>query len=215
MKNTILVGAGGHAAEIVDYLNFNAKYDPNFDIRLIGVIDDDTTNYEHYSFNIPFLGSIKSHVVEDCFYLMAIANIDFRSLIVSQLKESGAQFIGYSHPLALISPTAIIGEGTIVSHNVSIGPKVKIGDFNVLNSRCTIGHDTLIGDFNFISPGVSLGGNTQIGSGNILGTHSCTIPGVKIGDNNKIAAGMVVTDQIGDMETVFYRFKERMIAKGL
>lgn len=215
MKNTILVGAGGHAAEIVDYLSFSAENDPNFDIRLIGVIDDDISNYEHYSFNIPFLGGIKTHKVEECYYLMAIANIEFRSSIVSQLKGSGANFIGYVHPLALISPSAIIGEGTVVSHNVSIGPMVKIGDFNVLNSRSTIGHDTQIGDFNFISPGVSLGGNTHIGSGNMLGTHSCTIPGVRIGDSNKIASGMVVTDQIGDMETVFYRFKERMIAKGL
>ena len=214
MKNTILVGAGGHAAEIVDYLSFSSKHDPNFDIRLIGVIDDDTSNYEHYSFNIPFLGGIKSHIVEDCFYLMAIANIKFRSSIVSQLKSTGAKFIGYAHPLALISPSAIIGEGTVVSHNVSIGPKVKIGNFNVLNSRCTIGHDTEIGDFNFISPGVSLGGNTLIGSGNLLGTHSSTMPSVKIGNDNKIAAGMVIADEIGDKETVFFRFKERMIAKG-
>ncbi len=214
MKKVILVGAGGHAAEIADYIALHNQLKPTDQIEIIGIIDDNKQNYHHYGFSQPFLGSIVDHVLEECDYLIGIANIEFRLKIVTKLWSQGAKFIGFIHPYAMISPSAKIGVGTVISHHASVGPKALIGKFNVLNSRCTIGHDAEIGDFNFISPNVSISGQTKIGSENLLGTNVCTIPTIEIGNNNKIAAGMVITDKITNNETVFYRYKEKMIAKG-
>lgn len=214
MEKVIIIGAGGHAAEIVDYidsinksLNFN-KY------KIVGLIDDNEDNYKHYEFKYEFLGKIKEHnIKESHLYVMGIANLAFRKKIIEKFKLTGAKFTSLIHPTAIISSTAIIGVGVVISHNVSIGPKVVIGDFNMLNSRCTIGHDSVLGDYNFISPQVAIGGNTKIGDENLLGTNSCTIPGMKIGNNNKIVAGMVVDKPVKDNETIFYRFKEKLIVR--
>lgn len=210
----IVVGAGGHAAELRDYINHHNTARSASAIEVVGFIDDNENNYQHYGFAEPFLGSIKDHQVRnDVSYLMGIANLEYRKPIIESFKIKGGKFVGFIHPTALISSSAEIGEGVVISHNASVGPKVRIGKFNMLNSRCTIGHDSVIGDYNFISPQVAISGNTIIGNENLLGTNSCTIPGMTIGNNNKIAAGMVIFKPVGDNETVIFRFKERLVIK--
>lgn len=208
----ILIGAGGHAAELRDYIRHREIRESQPSMSVEGFLDDDPATYKHYGFDEPYLGTIKDHIIrEDIHYLMAIANLAYRQAIIERFKSEGAKFTGLIHPTALISPSAELGEGTVISHNASVGPKVKMGKFNMLNSRCTVGHDTVLGDYNFISPQVALSGNTKIGNGNLIGTNACTIPGITIGNNNKIGAGMVVFKPIGDGETVFNKYKERII----
>jgi acetyltransferase EpsM len=213
MKEIIIIGAGGHAAELRDYINhLNTVSDEQIVVK--GFLDDNEDNYRYYDYQEPYLGTIQEHKVQvTAPYLMGIANIKYRRSIVERFLEERGHFIGLIHPTALISPSAQIGEGVVISHNASVGPKVELGNYNILNSRCTIGHDSVIGDFNFISPQVAVSGNTRIGDENMIGTNSCTIPGVSIGNKNIIAAGMVVYKPVGDNETVIFRHKERLIIR--
>jgi len=214
LKKIIIIGAGGHAAEIRDYINHHNSARPADRYQVLGFIDDDKNNYDHYGFAEPFLGTIQDHEVEaSAWYIMGIANLAYRKPIIEEFTEKGARFTGLIHPTAIISPSCEIGEGTVISHNASVGAKAKIGRFNMLNSRCTIGHDTQMGDYNFISPQAAISGNTKIGSSNLLGTNCCTIPGMTIGDNNKVAAGMVIYKPVGDGETVMFRHKERLVIR--
>lgn len=214
MKKVIIVGSGGHAAELRDYINHNNNARPADRIDVVGFIDDNEETYKHYGFAEPFLGSIKDHQVNtNVNYLMGIANLEYRKGIIEKLVEEGANFIGLIHPTAIISPSAEIHPTTVISHNASVGAKAKLGKYNMLNSRCTIGHDSFIGDFNFISPQAAISGNTKIGNGNLIGTNACTIPGITIGNNNKIAAGMVIYKKVGDDSTVLFRHKERLMIK--
>lgn len=212
VKQVLMVGAGGHAAELRDYINHLNATSRSPQLQVVGFIDDNRQGYDHYGFTEPFLGSIADHTVRaDVMYLMGIANLEYRKQITEKLLAKGARFTGLIHPTALISPSARLAEGVVVSHNVSVGPKVTIGRFTMLNSRCTIGHDSVIGDYNFISPQVAISGNTRIGNENMIGTNACTIPGMSIGSRNKIAAGMVIYKPVGDDETVIFRHKEKLI----
>ena len=214
MKKIIIIGSGGHAAELRDYINHHNSARPTNRIEVKGFLDDDKSSYNHYGFYEPYLGKIEDHNIDtETFYLMGIANLAYKERIIEDFIKKGAKFTGLIHPTAIISPSCEIGEGTVISHNASVGAKVKIGKFNMLNSRCTIGHDTQIGDYNFISPQVAISGNTKIGNGNLIGTNACTIPGITIGNYNKIAAGMVVYKPIESNETVMFRHKERLVIK--
>ena len=85
MKRLILIGAGGHAAELRDYIRHNNQSSEREDIEVLGYIDDDSNTYKHYGFVEPFLGSIKEHMVrKDCEYLMAIANLKYRKPIIEE-----------------------------------------------------------------------------------------------------------------------------------
>ncbi len=214
MQKVILIGAGGHAAEIDDYINFYNDHQENKSARLkiMGFLDDNPDSYKCYQLSAPYLGTIKTHDIDlKCKYIIAIANIKYRRPIIESFLESEAKFLTFLHPTATVSRSAKIGIGTVIAPNVNIGPNVRIGKFNMINARASIGHDTVIGDYNFITPNVCFSGFTKIIDENIFGINSVTIPGIVIGSNNTIAAGMVLDKNIKDNATVFYRFKERII----
>lgn len=214
MKHLIIVGCGSHAAEIVDYIDHINNHSNNLEYVINGMIDNTKKHYIHYNYKEEFMGSIDDHLVnKDICYVMGIGNLSIRTKVLQEFKLKGASFTTIIHPSALVSKSAQIGEGSIISHNVSIGPKAIIGSFNVINSRCTIGHDARVGDNNFLSPQVVLGGYAQIGNNNLLGTNSCLIPDITMGNNNKIMAGMAVLNKVNDNETVFFRFKEKLVVR--
>ncbi len=203
MKKIIIIGTSGHAAELWEYVQYANRLNPAESMEIVGFIDDQDDTYRHYGFPQPFIGPITGHQpLNGVQYLMGIANLKFRQMVIEDLKRDGASFTGFIHPTALIASSAKIGEGVVISHNASVGPMAQIGNFCILNSRCTIGHDSILGDYNFISPQVAISGNTIIGSNNLLGTNSATIPGIKIGDRNKIGAGAVVIKDVPSDVTV-------------
>jgi len=214
MIELIVIGAGGHAAEIQDYINhFNDLQKDERNIYIIkGFLDDNPNSYSQYQFQAPFLGDINSHIVEDkLHYIVGIANVKYRRPIIEMFKNKNANFMTFIHPSAFISKSAEIGEGVVIAPNVNIGPNVKIGNFNLINSRASIGHDSVIGNYNFITPNVCFSGFTKIGNENMFGINSATIPNVSVGSGNIISAGMVLDKHIKDNTTIFHRFKEKVI----
>lgn len=213
MKKLIIIGSGGHGAELDDYIQYANQLakDPIYEI--VGYLDDNPASYANYRLSGPLLGGVRDHKVRpDCFYLMGIANLTYRKLFVEQYLAQGAAFITLIHPTAYISPSAQIESGVVIGPMANIGPNARVGAFTLINSRCSLGHDTKVGNFNFISPNVCFSGFTEIGDGNLFGINSATIPGIKVGNNNKIMTGMVLDKNVGDDEVVFYRFKEKVIA---
>lgn len=213
MKKVIVIGAGGHSAEIDDYFYFSKRKTGSFDLELAGFIDDNPASYQLYKFSAPFLGDIRSHVIQqDCLYIMGIANLKYRRPIIDSFLQKGAVFTSYIHPDTYISPSSSVGNGVVIAPGVNLGPNVSIGDFTLINSRSSMGHDSVIGKYNFICPNVCFSGFTKVGDENLFGINSVTIPGIEIGSRNKIAAGMVLDKNVGNDEVVFYRFKEKVIA---
>ncbi|MDO9551563.1 acetyltransferase [Rhodonellum sp.] len=208
----IIIGAGGHAAEVSDYIKYsNTQNSAEFQIKILGYLDDDFSNYVHYGFPFPYLGSICEHqVVPEAHYIIGIANLIYRKKFVELFLEKGANFSSYIHPTASISSSARIGEGVVIAPNVILGPKVYVGDYSLVNSRAILGHDSTMGKFNFLSPNVCFSPFTHVGDENLFGINSATIPEISIGNNNKVMAGMTLDKDIGDNEVVFYRNKENV-----
>jgi len=212
MKEVIIIGSGGHGAELDDYIYYNRKHGAE-EYKIIGYLDDNPDNYSSYSFSAPLIGGVKDHDVRrDIYYIMGIANLAYRQKFVEQYIKSGAKFLSLIHAAAYISRSSKIGSGVIIGPNANLGPNTRIDDFSVINSRSSMGHDTIVGKYNFISPNVCFSGFTEVGNGNLFGINSATIPGIHIGNNNKIMAGMVIDKNIGDDTVYFHRFREKVIA---
>lgn len=213
MQEIIIIGAGGHAAEIDEYLKHNRRVTGVKEFKVIGFLDDNPENYLHYKFSAPLLGNVKEHrVVNGVHYIIGIAGLEYRRPIVERFLEEGGHFTTIIHCSSYISESATIGTGSIIGPNVNVGPNVRIGNYTLINARCSMGHDTMVGNYNFVSPNVCLSGFTIVGDGNLFGINSATIPGIKIGSRNKIAAGMILDQDIDDDTVVFHRFKEKVLA---
>lgn len=213
MTDVIIIGAGGHAAEIDEYIQFSQKITGVEELKIIGFLDDNPDSYKTYKFSAPYLGGLKVHrVIKGQYYIIGIANLKYRRVFIDKFIIDGARFKSSVHVNAYVSESATIGDGTIIGPHVNIGPNAKIGQYNLINSRCSLGHDTQIGDYNFVSPNVCFSGFTKVGDENLFGINSTTIPGITVGNRNKIAAGMVLDQNVGDDSVVFYRYKEKIIA---
>jgi sugar O-acyltransferase (sialic acid O-acetyltransferase NeuD family) len=213
MIDVIIIGAGGHGAEIDEYIAYNNLKGRKQVYKVVGFLDDNPDNYAMYQLSAPLLGEIKGHKpIMRCKYIIGIANLLYRRRFVDEFLAEGAEFVTLVHINAYISPSAKIGKGVVIGPNANIGPNVKIGNYTLINSRCSLGHDTVIGDHNFISPNVCFSGFTKVGNGNLFGINCSTLPNISVGNRNKIAAGMVLDQNVGDDSVVFYRFKEKVIA---
>ena len=67
MKEIIIIGAGGHGAELDDYIFSSQNKSGVEEYNLIGFFDDNPEAYSSYQLSAPFLGGIRNHKIRtDC-----------------------------------------------------------------------------------------------------------------------------------------------------
>ena len=143
--------------------------------------------------------------------LIAIMDIPFRQKMIKALLAKNAKIGSFIHHNVVMPENLSMGEGNIVGPFCMLEKYATIGSYNLLTAYCFIAHDCVVGDNNFFSV-AGVGGSVKVGNNNYFGIRSYAIPGVEIGNNNVIQAGMMVDKNVKDDTTVFYRFKEKVMA---
>jgi acetyltransferase-like isoleucine patch superfamily enzyme len=214
MVNLIIVGTGAVAAEITGYLE-TAEYKwKGVPIQIKGYLEYEEYRYLHaqYKYKAPVLGTIDDYLIKDKdVFIIANANVFLRKQFFMKLKAKGANFINLIHPTCILAPTSVIGIGNIMSPYCQVGPVANVGDFNIMTTGTMISHDCVVGNFNSFSS-VIVCGHVTIGNENSLYIRSTIIPYIIIGDGCTIQSGMVVDKNVPNGTTVFYKYKERILA---
>lgn len=215
MKDIIIIGSGAVAAEVCTYIADINKLQPGT-FRLKGILDDSPENFKintaRYGFELPYLGTTSSYAFpggEE--FILGFAGIASRKIVLQRLEGKNLPFASLIHPSAQVAASARLGSGNIIYPNCVIGPAAVIGNNNLITSFSFISHDCTVGDNNFFAT-AGLSGNVSVGNNNMFGIRSVVIPSVSIGSDNTIQAGMTIDKNVGNKETVFYRFKEKVIA---
>lgn len=125
-----------------------------------------------------------------------------RKELCERLAMRGATLPVVAHPAAVLSTTATIGAGTVISAGVIVQSDARIGRFCLLNTACTIDHDNVLGDFVSVSPGVHTTGHVTIGDHTFVGAGSVILNGLKVGRRATVGAGAVVIRDVPDDVTV-------------
>lgn len=177
-----LYGASGHAKVIIDSLRAEGE-------SVEALVDDNR--------NLTELCGIK--VVHECKGLspliISIGNNRVRKMIAERLE---CRFGRAIHPSANVSPSARIGEGSVVMAGASINAEASIGRHCIINTNSSVDHECRIGDFVHISPNAALCGNVEVGEGTHIGVGASVIPGIKIGRWCTIGAGATVVRDLPD-----------------
>ena len=214
MVNLVIIGTGAVAAELTSGLE-TAIYTWNSDpIQIKGYLEFEEYRFLHkqYQYKAPILGTIDDYIIEDGDkFIVANADVSLRTQFAEKMRKKGAEFINLIHPSCLVSPTSEMGIGNILSPYCQVGPVAKVGDFNILTSFSCISHDSIVGSFNSFSSCIVCG-HCTIGNKNSFYIRSSIIPHITIGDNCIVQAGMTVDKNVPDGTTVFYRYKEKIMA---
>lgn len=192
MANTYLFGASGHGKVVKEILHANG-------IKVEAFVDDNSNVNE----------CAGRRVLHDAVGLspmiVSIGNCRIHKLVVEKLKalNSDVEFATAIHPSAIVSPSAKIGEGTVVMAGVVINAEAVIGNHCIINTGATVDHECVIGDYCHIAPGVNISGDTHVDEGTWIGVGSCVIQGLHVGKNCMIGAGSVIVKDIPDNVVAF------------
>ena len=187
-----LYGASGHAKVICEILE-SQHCIPN------GLIDDNPLVTSLLDYPV-YTTLEKASISSDDQFIISIGNNRIRKAIAAKLN--GAPFASAIHASAVISPRAVVGEGTVVMSNVSVNVHSNIGRHVILNTNCSVDHDCVIGDFVHISPNVALAGGVKVGEGTQVGIGACVMQNITIGKWAMVGAGAVIIRDVPDYAVV-------------
>lgn len=189
MATINLFGASGHAKVIMDIIK--AQGDET------GLLYDDNPHCSEIH-NRPVLSASESNI--EAPLIISIGSNKIRKLISERYP---IQYEKAVHPSAIISPSATIGQGTVVMQGAIIQADASIGKHCIINTGASVDHECVIDDFAHISPHATLCGNVHIGEGSWIGAGTTIIPGIRIGKWCIIGAGSVVVHDVPDGSTAY------------
>ena len=189
MKNKMILVGGFHEIfELIEKMDLkiegvidNSLKDSIKGYRVIGNDSDMARLYTKYLEQPLLITPDKPSIRKKLYRYYAKLGFSFSSLISDEAR---------------ISPSASIGQGTIIQSGVMISSESRIGRFVKLNYNSTIAHNVYLGDFTTVAPGAVLLGKVNIGANCYIGANATVLPGINICDNTIIGAGAVLTTDI-------------------
>lgn len=201
MKQLIIIGARGWGREVFATAKFCRGFQTEFDIK--GFLDDKSDALDGMDGYPPILGAVEDYELQpNDVFCCALGDNSWRKHYADIIINKGGHFINLIHKSAYIGQNTKIGQGCIVSHNVSISCDIEIGDFVNFQRLGDVGHDVRIGSYCSLGTKSFIGGGACIGDGTTIHTGAIVLPHIIIGRNCTIGAGSVVIKKVKDGDTV-------------
>lgn len=190
-KKVVIIGAGGHGRVVADTVEACGD-------TVVGFLDDSFS--EKGKLNV--MGKVsdaEKYCDGETELFVAIGNCRVREKIMNGLPN--ALWYTAIHPSAVISPSAVIGEGSCVMPCAVVNNSAVIGKGCIVNTCASVDHDGIIGDFVHIACGANLAGTVTVGNRTWIGIGSVISNNITVCDDLMIGAGTVVVKDITEKGT--------------
>lgn len=193
----IVLGAGGHALEILDILIQDNYPHPIF---FYDDVSPNLTSFRGY----PVLKSeseVKAQFKGSFYFVIGVGKPAYREILYSKFTQIGGI-------LSSVISSKGVYTGQLVQQRFDLmnlcylGPETEIGKGTLINTGAQIHHEVKVGKFCEISPRALLLGKVQVGNYCSIGGNATILPKVKLGNNVTVGAGSVVTKDVPDNKTV-------------
>jgi sugar O-acyltransferase (sialic acid O-acetyltransferase NeuD family) len=172
----LLIGAGGHARNVREMLAA-AEH------ALIGYVDPNTHSWidrPHWRRE-----SETDSLPEDIGVALGIGGVKPEELkrrleLLQRFRDRGRSAPALVHPLAIVSKSAVIGEGAQIMAGTVLQANCRIGQGAIVNTGAIIEHDAAIADGVHVAPGAIVLGAVDIGVCSMIGAGSVILPGATV-----------------------------------
>ena len=199
LKRVVGLGAGGHAAVLIDVLRLTNQYE------IIGLLDENPDLWGESLYGVPIMGGdgklaeLLAQGISSAFIgIGSVGEAHVRKSVFEKTRGMGFEIVSVIHPSAIVSDTVVIGEGTMILAGAIVNTGVRLGVNVIVNSGSIIEHGCTVGDHVHVATGASLAGTVSVGSGSHIGIGAAVLEGIRIGGDVIIGAGAAVTRDIPD-----------------
>ncbi len=190
----VITGAGGHALVLIETVRSVGRWivaaltDPAVKGEVLGVPvvgDDDVLpklREKGIAAALVGVGSTRQPTRRVELY-EKLMDLEFRLPTVYHMRSD-------------VSPTAELGDGTVVMAGAIINARAIVGRNVIVNTGSVIEHEARIGDHVHIAPGAMVGGDVGIEPRVHVGMGAVVLEGVTVGQGAVIGAGAVVRKDV-------------------
>jgi UDP-perosamine 4-acetyltransferase len=191
MRRILCLGAGGHAAVLLD-----AVRSMGGDASLVGLVTHDGAHGD--VLGVPALGRDEelaaiARRTEASWFIVGVGTIKgggtLRERLFSLAQATGLRPYTVMHPSAVVAGSAVVEAGAQIMAGAVIQARARIGENAIVNTRAGIDHDCAIGAHAHIAPGATLSGSVRVGRCSHVGAGATVRQGVTIGDGATIGIG--------------------------
>lgn len=190
--------AGGFGKEILDTAKRINRSNEQWD-EICFIDDDASLGPEFYGSKLFTFERVLEKFDLSSFEV-SIANGEpfVRKVIYDKVKSNNINLITLVDNSAIISDTAKLGEGVIVTAYCSVSSSAVVGNNVALNTKAIVGHDVRLGEHCVVSSLVNVGGACSVGENSYIGMGVQIKEGLAIGKDVIVGMGAVVYNDIPD-----------------
>lgn len=210
MKELVILGAGIHAAVIVD-ICFDA------DIAVRGLLDDKRSD-DSQVLGVPIIGSFDAindaEFVNSFDFIVGIGGSqDGRRKWSSEVLEQGGKLRTVAHPSSVVSRFSKIGDGCLLLQHSTVMHDTCIGEFAVISCNSSVGEGSIIEDNVYVAGGCQINARVIIEEDTYIGSGVVISAGCKIGRRSVIGLNATVTKDVPS-ECVCAGPAAKLVARG-
>jgi acetyltransferase EpsM len=191
----ILIGGGEHARVVIEAVRTGAVAH-----ELLGFVDPEPCEETTRRLGVPRLGGEEAlHGHSGALGVLGFAALETRNRREEAVRRLAPLLGGWAvvvHGSAWVSPTARVGEGTVIMAGAVVHTGARIGAHCVVNTGSIVEHDAVLGDYTQLAPGVTLGGAVRIGSSAYIGLGAMVRDHIVVGAGATVGMGAVVVRDV-------------------
>ena len=194
-RRIVVIGGGEHARVLIEAIRAGAD-----GRELLGFVDPETCEETSRRLGVPRLGG--EDVLEH--HRGALGVLGFAALESRDRREDAVRRLtpllgGWAvvvHPSAWVSPTATVGEGSVIMARAVVQTGARIGAHCVVNTGAIVEHDAVLGEQVQLAPGATLGGAARIGAAAYVGMGAVVRDHTSVGAGATVGMGAVVVRDV-------------------
>ncbi|KAF1082727.1 MAG: hypothetical protein GQF41_0494 [Candidatus Rifleibacterium amylolyticum] len=201
MKPVIILGTGGHAKVVLELALLSGLQIKGFSVPELGI--------NKASGEFPVIGTDEDVLQLDptsCYLvngLGSVSSLERRYDVYNKFSERGFSFLTLTHPSAIVSNNARLGEGVQIMAGAVVQTGTTVGCNTIINTKASVDHDCSIGAHVHIAPGVTISGGVKIEKCVHIGTSAVIIQGLTIGEGALVGAGSLILRNVKPRQKVF------------
>ena len=190
-----IYGYGGHGLEVEELARVINLKEHRWDKIIF--IDDAKEKIDNEKIFL-FEDIISKYSPKEIEFMTGIGEPVIREKLYNKVKDKGYSFAILIHPSASVAESAVLEEGTMVSHNAFISIKAHLSTNTLIQPMASVHHECKVGRNSVVSTSAVMGGNSSLGYNSFIGLSAALKQGISVGNGSVVGMGAVVIKNVSD-----------------